>query len=128
MSELQYPETLKYTVEHIWVRQDEDGYSVGITSFAQKQLGEVVFVEMPEADDAFEAGEVFGSIESFKAVSELYMPCSGTIVAVNEALEDDPSQVNASPYGDGWILKVSLADAGALDGLMDHAAYRAAVS
>ncbi len=109
MSELTYPEDILYHPEHTWVRIADDNTAVvGISDFAQEQLGEVAFVDLPSAGDSFSAGEEFGTVESIKAVSSLYMPISGTVTETNEALEDDPSDVNTSPYGDGWMLKIEI--------------------
>ena len=127
-NELEYPQSLGYSSEHIWVKKEGDLLEMGITSFAQTQLGEVVYVEMPEAGDRFEAGDVFGSIESFKTVSELYMPVSGTIDQVNQDLEGQPSLVNSHPYAEGWILRVKDADADELDKLLDAHAYKAGLA
>ncbi|MFF7244637.1 glycine cleavage system protein GcvH [Embleya sp. NPDC008237] len=104
------PEDLKYTKDHEWVRSLGNGrVAVGITAFAQKQLGDVVFVELPSVNDRFEAGEPFGSVESVKAVTEVYMPLTGTITAVNPGLGDSPEDVNTDPYGDGWMIEITLA-------------------
>jgi glycine cleavage system H protein len=119
------PEELKYTAEHEWVREEKDGvYTVGITDYAQGELGDVVFVELPEAGAAFEHKEAFGTIEAVKAVSELYAPLSGEVVEVNESLDSDPALVNSDPYGEGWMVKIRASDAAQLDALMDAGAYR----
>lgn len=117
-----FPTDLKYTIEHEWVRAAGDEASVGITDFAQKQLGDVVFVELPEVGRALTKAEVFGTIESVKAVSELFSPVSGTVVAINEALAAHPEQVNGNPH-DTWMIRVKMSDPGELDSLMDSAAY-----
>ena len=117
------PEDLSYTKDHEWVRASGDRATVGITDHAQQQLGDVVYVELPRADDKFEAGEPFGSVESVKAVSEIYMPVSGVVVAVNGALNDAPEKVNTDPYGDGWMIAIKLDNPSQLDGLLTAAEY-----
>ena len=117
-----YPTDLKYTVEHEWIRPSGDEAAVGITDFAQKQLGDVVYVELPEVGRTLTKNEVFGTIESVKAVSELFSPVSGTVVAINEELGAHPDYVNGKPH-DTWMIRVKVSDAGELDGLMDSAAY-----
>lgn len=100
------PQDLQYTKSHEWVRQQGDTATVGITDHAQEELGDVVFVELPAEGDSFEAGESFGTVESVKAVSDLYAPVAGEVVEVNSALEDAPEKINEDPYGDGWIVKL----------------------
>jgi glycine cleavage system H protein len=117
-----YPTDLKYTVEHEWVRTSGDEATVGITDFAQKQLGDVVYVELPEVGRTLTQSEVFGTIESVKAVSELFSPVSGTVVAINDTLAAHPDSVNSKPH-DTWMIKVKMANAGELDKLMDSDAY-----
>ena len=119
-----YPSDLKYTKDHEWVRIDGGTGTVGITDFAQKQLGDVVYVDLPEVGTAVTAGQTFGSIESVKAVSELYAPLSGTVTEVNSALKDKPELVNTTPH-DAWMIKVTLANPGEADGLLDATAYQA---
>ena len=110
MSELIFPEDLLYHLEHTWVRIADDNTAVvGITDFAQEQLGEVAFVDLPSAGAMFVAGGEFGTVESIKAVSSLHMPITGTVTEVNDSLGSDPSQVNTSPYGDGWMLRITVA-------------------
>lgn len=123
------PEELRYTAEHEWVRADAaDGtVRVGITHFAQDQLGDIVYVDLPEVGATLQAGQPMGEVESTKSVSELYAPVSGTVVAVNEVLSDQPETVNADPYGDGWLVQVEPADADAVAALLDAAGYRALV-
>ena len=118
-----YPADLKYTKDHEWVRVDGDTGTVGITNFAQLQLGDVVYVDLPEVGTQLSAGQTFGTIESVKAVSELYAPVSGEVVEVNTALKDKPEDVNAKPH-DTWMIKVRLANAAETSGLMDAAAYQ----
>lgn len=100
------PQDLQYTKSHEWVRSEDDVATIGITDHAQDELGDVVFVELPGVGDTFEAGETFGTVESVKAVSDLYSPIGGEVVEVNQALEDSPEKINEDPYGEGWILKL----------------------
>jgi glycine cleavage system H protein len=123
INELNLPEDVKYTKDHEWAKADGDTVTIGINDYAQDQLGEIVFVEMPAVGDSFSAEEEFGSVESVKAVSEMYMPISGEIVAVNEDLEDAPEKVNEDCYQSGWIIKVKASDLSELDALMDKATY-----
>ncbi|MEV0532317.1 glycine cleavage system protein GcvH [Kitasatospora sp. NPDC050463] len=117
------PSDLKYSKDHEWVRSLPDGrLRVGITDHAQKQLGDIVFVELPKPGDRFDDFEPFGSVESVKSVSETYMPLGGAVDAVNESLNDAPEQVNDDPYGDGWMIEITPA-AGGLDGLLTAAQY-----
>ncbi|HEX2742081.1 MAG TPA: glycine cleavage system protein GcvH [Rubrobacter sp.] len=104
------PEDLQYTKSHEWVRTEDDTATIGITDHAQEELGDVVFVELPSEGDTFEAGEAFGSVESVKAVSDLYAPVGGEVVEVNSALEDAPEKINEDPYGEGWIVKLRTSD------------------
>jgi glycine cleavage system H protein len=123
-----HPADRKYSKDHEWIVVEGGVATIGITSFAQDQLGEVVYVDLPSEGDALSAGESFGEIESVKSVSELYTPVTGEIVAVNDALGDAPETVNADPHGDGWMIKVSLADASEVDGLMTAEEYDAFVT
>ena len=123
LSELNLPDDVRYAESHEWSKLEGDKVKVGITDYAQDQLGDIVFVELPEAGDSFEKGAEFGTVESVKAVSELYMPVGGKIVAVNTALEDSPELVNNSPYTDGWMIEVKLDDASEMDGLLANDAY-----
>lgn len=118
------PDDLKYTEEHEWVRVDGKTVVIGITDFAQDELGDIVFVELPSVGDEVQSGEPFGSVESVKTVSELYAPVSGRVVEVNERLEDSPELVNSSCYGDGWMIKVELFDPSELDRLWSADKYR----
>ncbi len=104
------PEDLQYTKSHEWVRIEGDTATIGITDHAQDELGDVVFVELPEEGDTFDAGESFGTVESVKAVSDLYAPVGGEVVEVNSALEDAPENINEDPYGEGWIVKLRITD------------------
>ena len=119
------PDNLKYTKEHEWVRLEGDVAVIGITDFAQGELGDIVFVEVETVDETLAADEVFGTIEAVKTVSDLFMPVAGEVVEFNEMVEDDPSLVNDDPYGEGWLIKVKVADAAAVDGLLDAAGYQA---
>lgn len=124
----QIPENLKYTEDHEWLRIEEDGTAViGITDFAQGSLGDITFVELPEFDEQFSAGQPFGVVESVKAASDLYIPADGKILEVNDKLESSPESVNSDPYGDGWMVRVELAEGADLSGLLDAAAYAAIV-
>jgi glycine cleavage system H protein len=118
-----YPDDLRYSKEHEWVRADGSQATIGITSFAADELGDIVFVELPEPGSKLDQFGTFGVIESVKAVSDLYAPVSGEVTEVNEALRDRPELVNSDPYGEGWIARVQLRDTAELDGLMDAAAY-----
>jgi glycine cleavage system H protein len=121
---MSYPTDLKYTKDHEWIRLDGGTGTVGITDFAQQQLGDVVYVELPEVGAQLTAGQVFGTIESVKAVSELYAPVTGEVVEVNTRLKDKPEDVNGKPH-ETWMVKVKLASAGDADALMDAAGYEA---
>jgi glycine cleavage system H protein len=123
-----YPDDLKYTTEHEWVRtpgETEGSVRVGITHFAQDALGDIVYVSLPEVGEELQAGTTCGELESTKSVSDLYAPVSGTVVARNEALDATPELVNNDPYGEGWLYEVVPADSSAVDGLMDAEAYQA---
>ncbi|WP_239738249.1 glycine cleavage system protein GcvH [Mammaliicoccus sp. H-M32] len=117
------PSELKYSKEHEWVKIDGDVVTIGITDFAQSELGDIVFVELPEEGDELTSGDSFGSVESVKTVSELYAPLSGKVVEVNEELEDSPEFVNESSYDKAWMVKVELSDKAQLDGLLGADAY-----
>ena len=119
-----YPPDLKYTKEHEWVRVDGDKGVVGITNFAQQQLGDVVYVDLPEVGATFSAGQTFGTIESVKAVSELFAPVAGEVVEVNAALKDRPEDVNTTPH-EAWMIKLRLTNPADLNTLLDAAAYQA---
>ena len=122
------PENLKYTKDHEWIRVEGEVAYVGITDFAQSELGEIVFVENEKEGETIGANEVFGSIEAVKTVSDLCMPVTGEILEVNAALEDAPELVNNDPYGEGWMIKIAVKDAAELDGLMDAEAYAAFIA
>ncbi|MBQ2046829.1 MAG: glycine cleavage system protein GcvH [Muribaculaceae bacterium] len=122
------PNNLKYTKDHEWIRVEGEVAYVGITDFAQSELGEIVFVENEKEGETIGANEVFGSIEAVKTVSDLCMPVTGEILEVNAALEDAPELVNNDPYGEGWMIKIAVKDAAELDGLMDAEAYAAFIA
>ena len=125
MSDLEYPEDLRYTSEHEWVRTGQEGVvRIGITSYAQDALGDVVYVSLPAVGDELAVGDTCGEIESTKAVSDLYSPLAGEVTAVNEALDATPELVNSDPYGEGWIFELKVSDAAAVEELMDDAAYQ----
>jgi glycine cleavage system H protein len=117
------PEDLHYSKDHEWIRVEGETGTIGITDYAQHSLGDVVYVELPKAGDKFEAHESFGSVESVKAVSELFTPVSGEVVEVNETLQDSPELVNSDPYGAAWMIRVRVKDRGAVDALLTAAEY-----
>ncbi len=117
-----HPENLLYTNEHEWVKIEENIATVGITDFAQGELGDIIFLEFPQVNDSFNEGDVFGTIEAVKTVSDLYMPLTGKIIAVNDALNDNPEFVNSSPYDNGWMVKIEL-DSNERSSLLDFQAY-----
>lgn len=119
------PENLKYTSEHEWIRVEGNEAFVGITAFAQGELGDIVFVEIETEGETLAKGETFGTIEAVKTVSDLFMPVGGEVLEVNAALESAPELVNKDPYGEGWLIKIALSDAAELDGLMNAEAYKA---
>jgi len=123
ITELNFPEDVRYSESHEWVKAEGEIAKLGITDYAQDQLGDIVFVELPDVGESFEKGAEFGTVESVKAVSELYMPVSGEIVAINDALEDAPELVNNKPFADGWMIEVKLDDLSELDALMHKDAY-----
>ena len=123
ISELEFPEDLRYAEDHEWARQVGEMVRVGISDYAQDQLGDIVFVELPQVGDTFDKGKEFGTVESVKAVAELFMPFGGEIQAVNEALEESPELVNKEAYGEGWMIEVKPADNAELDGLMSRDDY-----
>jgi glycine cleavage system H protein len=123
VSELQLPDDVRYTEDHEWARAEGDKAKAGISDYAQDQLGDIVYVELPQAGDSFDKGQEFGTVESVKAVAELYMPVGGTILAVNSALEKSPELVNKDPYGDGWMIEVEPSDPAEFDALMKKEVY-----
>ncbi len=122
------PEELTYSKDHEWLTAEGDTVTIGITDYAQGELGDVVFVELPTVGDHFEAAETFGTIEAVKAVSDLYCPLNGEVVEINEALEDEPEVINKDPYNQGWMIKIKMDDAKQLDDLMDAEAYKALIA
>ena len=123
LDELNFPDDVRYAESHEWARAEGEKIKVGITDYAQDQLGDIVFVELPEVGDKFDKGQEFGTVESVKAVSELYLPVAGEIVAVNSSLEDSPEKVNNTPYSDGWMVEVKADNPSEWDRLMDNQAY-----
>lgn len=117
------PENLRYSKDHEWVSVDGDVASIGITDYAQSSLGDVVYIDMPRVGDKFAAHEAFGSVESVKAVSEVFTPVGGEVVEVNEGLNDTPEKVNGDPYGDAWFIKIKMDNAGEADGMLSSAEY-----
>ncbi len=124
MAEYDIPEDLAYTAEDEWARIEDDRVLVGVTDYAQQQLGDIVFLELPKTGATFEKGEPFGVIESVKAVSDLYAPISGEVIGVNADLGENPEAVNEDCYGDGWIIAISASDAGEFEGLLSAEAYK----
>jgi glycine cleavage system H protein len=125
MEEYRIPENLYYTKEHIWVKIEDDVATIGITDYGQHQLGDVVFVDLPELGREVESGEVIASVESIKAVSEIYSPITGKIISINEDLANDPSFINSDPYGDGWIADIQMKDPTEIEDLMTADDYKA---
>jgi glycine cleavage system H protein len=123
VSELRLPDDVRYTEDHEWARTEGEKTRAGISDYAQDQLGDIVYVELPQTGDSFDKGQEFGTVESVKAVAELYMPVGGTILAVNLALEKSPELVNKDPYGDGWMIEVQPIDAGEFEALMTKEVY-----
>jgi len=123
LSELNFPEDIRYAETHEWARSEDGEVRVGITDYAQDQLGDVVFVDLPDVGERFERGAEFGSVESVKAVSELYMPVGGEVTAVNPELEDNPDLVNSQPYADGWMIRIKPDEPGQLGDLLTREAY-----
>ncbi|QCX37529.1 glycine cleavage system protein GcvH [Aureibaculum algae] len=118
------PAELKYTKDHEWVKIDGDIATVGITDFAQSELGDIVYVDVDTLDETVDKDEVFGSVEAVKTVSDLFMPLSGEVIEFNEDLEDSPESVNSDPYGDGWMIKLKISDSSQIDNLLDAEAYK----
>jgi glycine cleavage system H protein len=124
---MNYPESLRYTKDHEWIRMEGDMAVIGITDFAQHELGDIVYVDIEATGKELTAGEVFGTVEAVKTVSDLYLPVSGSIAEVNPKLNDNPELVNSDPYGDGWMVKMKVNSQADVDALMDAAAYQALV-
>lgn len=118
------PEELKYTKDHEWIKIDGDTATIGITDFAQKELGDIVYIDVDTLDEELAIEEVFGSIEAVKTVSDLFMPLSGEVIEFNDGLEDEPEMVNSDPYNKGWIIKVKLSDESQIDNMLNATAYK----
>ena len=125
---MEFPAGLKYSKEHEWVAAEESVATIGITDFAQDQLGEIVYVELPAVGDKISKDDPFGVVESVKAVSDIYAPISGTVVEVNQELPESPEMINEDPYGDGWLIKIKVGDDAELDDLMDNEEYEEMVA
>ncbi|MDB4297814.1 glycine cleavage system protein GcvH [Flavobacteriaceae bacterium] len=124
---MNFPSELKYTKDHEWVKVEGDVVTIGITAFAQSELGDIVYVDVDTLDETVEANEVFGSVEAVKTVSDLFMPVTGEVIEFNEELEDEPEVVNEDPYGKGWMIKVKVADTAELEDLLNAEAYKALI-
>ena len=125
---MNFPQNLKYTDEHEWIRVEGDIAYVGITDYAQEQLGDIVFVDIPTVGESLEAGEVFGTIEVVKTISDLFLPVAGEVLEQNEALEENPELVNKDPYGEGWLIKMKPADVKAVEDLLDAEGYKEVIN
>ncbi len=125
---MNFPQNLKYTNEHEWIRVEGDIAYVGITDYAQEQLGDIVFVDIPTVGESPEAGEVFGTIEVVKTFSDLFLPVAGEVLEQNEALEENPELVNKDPYGEGWLIKMKPADVKAVEDLLDAEGYKEVIN
>ena len=125
---MSFPKELKYTKDHEWIKIEGSEALIGITEFAQKELGDIVYVDINTIGDEVEEGEVFGSVEAVKTVSDLFMPVTGEVLEFNEALDAEPELVNSDPYGKGWMIKIKIADGASLDALLDSDAYEASFS
>jgi len=121
---MEFPKELKYSKDHEWLRVEGDSAYIGITEFAQGELGDIVFVDVDTEGEELEKEEVFGSIEAVKTVSDLFMPINGEVLSFNEKLEDDPELINTDPYGEGWVIKITISDVTELDELLDASAYQ----
>ena len=122
------PENLKYTTDHEWIKVEGNEATIGITEYAQGELGDIVFVDIDSDMEEITKGESFGTIEAVKTVSDLFAPCNGKVLEINAKLEDEPELINSDPYTDGWIIKVGLSDASELDGLLDSVSYQAQIT
>ncbi len=125
---MDFPENLRYTQNHEWVKLEGDTATVGVTSYAQGELGDVVFVDIPSEGDDLDEEEIFGTIEAVKTVADLFMPVAGEVIEINPALEGNPEKVNEDPYGDGWMIKIKVRDASSVESLLNHEEYHALVS
>ena len=121
---MEFPKELKYSKDHEWLRVEGGNAYIGITEFAQGELGDIVFVDVDTEGDELEKEEVFGSIEAVKTVSDLFMPINGEVLSFNKKLEDDPELINTDPYGEGWVIKIAISDVSELDDLLDASAYQ----
>lgn len=124
---MNFPAELKYSKEHEWIRIEGDMATIGISEFAQKELGDIIYVDIDSVGDTIAKDAIFGTVEAVKTVSDLFMPVTGEVIEFNEALKDKPELVNADPYGDGWMIKIRVTDAAELDSLLDSTAYQALV-
>jgi glycine cleavage system H protein len=124
---MSYPKDLKYTKDHEWIKIEGDTALIGITDFAQKELGDIVYVDINTIGDEVAEGDVFGSVEAVKTVSDLFMPLDGEVLEVNEAIDAEPELVNSDPYGKGWMIKIKIADGASLDALMNSEAYESSL-
>lgn len=122
------PSELKYTKDHEWIKIEDNIAIVGITDFAQGELGDIVYVDVDTLDDTVEEGEVFGSVEAVKTVSDLFMPLTGEVIELNEELEDEPELVNTDPYNKGWMIKIEISDSSQIDNLLDAEAYKSLIT
>lgn len=118
------PSELKYTKDHEWIKIEDNIATVGITDFAQGELGDIVYVDVDTLDDSVDEGEIFGSVEAVKTVSDLFMPLTGEVIEFNEALEDEPELVNTNPYNKGWMIKIEISDSSQIENLLDAEAYK----
>ena len=125
---MNFPENLRYTKDHEWVKIDGDEATIGITDFAQRELGDIVYVEIESVGKDLQAGEIFGTVEAVKTVSDLYLPLSGTVNEVNPNLNSNPEAVNSDPYGEGWMIKMKVSNPSDLDGLLSSEAYQTLVA
>jgi glycine cleavage system H protein len=124
---MQFPAELKYSKEHEWLKVEGDTATIGITAFAQKELGDIIFVDIDALGDTIEQNEIFGSVEAVKTVSDLFMPISGEIIEINDVLKDQPELVNSKPYDDGWMIKIKITDTSQIDTLLSSEAYQALI-
>jgi glycine cleavage system H protein len=124
---MNYPDTLRYTKEHEWIKLEGDTATIGITDFAQQELGDIVYVEIETVGQELAAGDVFGTVEAVKTVSDLFLPVAGTITEVNPTLNNSPELVNSDPYGEGWMVKMKVSNPAEVEALMDSAAYQSLV-
>jgi len=124
---MNFPEDLKYTKDHEWLRIEDETATIGVTDFAQKELGDIVYVEVETLDEELEKGDVFGTVEAVKTVSDLFMPISGTVIEFNESLENEPEAVNSDPYGQGWMIKIKISNPAEADDLLSVESYKSEI-